>query len=168
MRDEKSEAITGNLIIFAGICLTRDVDTMLNHMNNARYFRELDLARIDFYLRTGLYDVVRKNHGQIILAAANIRFRKFIRVFSRFKITTKILYWNDDSIFLEHKYIGVNGVIHAILLCQQKMVKCSGEAVMEELLKKGTTMLAKPEMPMEVSKFLELQDVSRKTLNSTV
>lgn len=132
------------------MCLTRDVDTMLNHMNNARYFRELDLARIDFYLRTRLYDQVRKNGGQIVLGCANIRFRKFIRVFSRFKITTKILFWNDDSIFLEHKFIGMDGVIHAYLLCQQKLVKCSGEAVMDELLKKGDPVLTKPEMPMEV------------------
>jgi acyl-CoA thioesterase FadM len=138
------------LKIFAGICLTRDVDTMLDHMNNARYFRELDLARIDFYLRTGLYDVVRRNHGQIVLGSANIRFRKFIRLFARFKITTKVIYWDDDSIFLEHRFVGTNGVIHAILLCQQKMIKCSGENVMNELLKKGTTMLPKPDMPMEV------------------
>lgn len=156
------------VFFFIGICLTRDVDTMLNHMNNARYFRELDLARIDFYLRTGLYDVVRKNHGQIVLGAANVRYRKFIRVFARFKITTKVLYWNEDSIFLEHKFIGANGIIHAIMLCQQKMVNCSGEIVMDEMLRKGTTMLEKPDMPMEVSKFLELQDISRKTLNSTV
>lgn len=78
---------------------------MLDHMNNARYFRELDFARIDFYLRTGLYDIAQKNHGQIILGAANIRFRKFIRLFARFSITTKIIYWNDDSIFLEHRLI---------------------------------------------------------------
>lgn len=123
---------------------------MLDHMNNARYFRELDLARIDFYLRTGLYDVVRKNHGQIVLGAANIRFRKFIKLFARFKITTKIIYWNDDSIFLEHRFVGTNGVIHAILLCQQKMIKCSAENVMNELLKKASTMLPKPDIPKEV------------------
>lgn len=124
---------------------------MLNHMNNARYMRELDLARIDFYLRTRLYDEVRKNRGQIVLANANIRFRKFIGVFSRFKITTKVLYWNEDSLFLEHKFIGSNGVIHAILLCQQKFIKCSGEDVMNALLKHGDPVLTKPEMPMEVS-----------------
>lgn len=124
---------------------------MLDHMNNSRYFRELDLARIDFYLRTGLYDTIRKNHGHLVLGAANIRFRRFIRVFARFRITTKVIYWDDDSLYLEHRFIGANNVIHAILLCQQKMIKCSGENVMNELLKKGTTMLPKPEMPIEVN-----------------
>jgi acyl-CoA thioesterase FadM len=134
-----------------GICFTTDVDTMLNHMNNARYFRELDLARIDFYLRSRLYDEVVRNKGQIVLANANIRFRKFIPLFSRFKISTKVLYWRDDSLFLEHKFIGSKGIVHAILICQQKFIKCSGENVMEALMTKGSTILTKPEVPQEVS-----------------
>lgn len=86
-----------------GICTTRDVDMILTHMNNARYFREVDLARIDFYIRSGLYDVVRSQKGQILLGAASVRFRKFIGIFARFKLTTKIVFWNEDSIFIEHK-----------------------------------------------------------------
>jgi len=78
---------------------------VLTHMNNARYLREVDLARIDFYMRSNLYDVVRSQRGMILLSACNVRFRRFIGLFARFKITTKIVYWNDDSIFLEHKVL---------------------------------------------------------------
>lgn len=133
-----------------GICTTKDVDTILTHMNNARYFREVDLARIDFYIRSRLYDVVKSQNGQILLGACNIRFRKFITVFQRFKITTKICYWNEDSIFIEHKFIGRDGFVHATLTCQQRLVNCSGEVVMDILLKQGSTILSKPEMPMTV------------------
>lgn len=135
----------------SGICTTTDVDMILTHMNNARYLREVDLARIDFYIRSGLYNVVRSQNGQILLGSANVRFRKLIGLFARFKITTKIAYWNDDSIFIEHRFIGKNGLIHATLLCQQRLVNCSGEIVMEILLKQGSTILPKPEMPIEVS-----------------
>lgn len=76
---------------------------ILTHMNNARYLREVDMARIDFYIRTKLYDVVRSQKGQILLGACNVRFRRFIGIFQRFKITTKIIYWNEDNIFIEHK-----------------------------------------------------------------
>lgn len=88
---------------FVGICTTRDVDMILTHMNNARYFREVDLARIDFYIRSRLYEVVKSQKGQILLGAASVRFRKFIGIFARFKLTTKIIYWNEDNIFIEHK-----------------------------------------------------------------
>lgn len=135
----------------AGICTTKDVDQMLNHMNNARYFREVDFSRIDFYIRSGLYDVVRSQKGQILLGACNVRFRRYIGLFMTFKITTKIVYWNEDNIFIEHKFIGKNGFVHCTLLCQQRMVNCSGDIVMDILLKQGSTILSKPEMPMEVS-----------------
>jgi acyl-CoA thioesterase FadM len=123
---------------------------ILTHMNNARYFREVDLARIDFYIRSRLYDVVKSQNGQILLGACNVRFRKFIGLFARFKITTKICYWNEDSIFIEHKFIGRDGFVHATLLCQQRLVNCSAEIVMDILLKQGSTILSKPEMPMTV------------------
>ena len=140
---------------FPGICTTKDVDMVLTHMNNARYFREVDLARIDFYIRSRLYNVVKSQNGQILLGACNIRFRKFIGVFARFKITTKICYWNDDNIFIEHKFVGRDGFVHATLLCQQRLVNCNGEIVMDILLKQGSTVLSKPEMPMTVIKQLK-------------
>lgn len=133
---------------------------ILTHMNNARYLREVDLARIDFYIRSRLYEVVRSQKGQILLGAANVRFRRYIGLFQTFKLSTKIIFWNEESIFIEHKFIGKNGFIHCTLLCQQRLVNCSGEAVMEILLKQGSAILPKPEMPMEVKKILKLFDNS--------
>lgn len=129
---------------------------ILTHMNNARYLREVDLARIDFYIRSRLYEVVRSQKGQILLGAANVRFRRYIGLFQTFKLSTKIIFWNEESIFIEHKFIGKNGFIHCTLLCQQRLVNCSGEAVMEILLKQGSAILPKPEMPMEVKKNLKV------------
>ena len=40
------------------ICSTNDLDFNL-HMNNARYFRELDFGRIDFWMRSGLYGAIK-------------------------------------------------------------------------------------------------------------
>ncbi|QQP37611.1 Uncharacterized protein FKW44_017932, partial [Caligus rogercresseyi] len=39
--------------VIYGICSTQDLDFM-GHMNNVRYLRELDFARFDFFLRSGL------------------------------------------------------------------------------------------------------------------
>lgn len=73
-----------------GTCLTNDIDTLLYHMNNSRYFRELDFARADFFERTGLYRKVLSKGGEILQGAATIRYRRYIRIFSRYKITTKV------------------------------------------------------------------------------
>lgn len=80
----------GISISIPGTCLTNDIDTLLYHMNNSRYFRELDFARADFFERTGLYRKVLSKGGEILQGAATIRYRRYIRIFSRYKITTKV------------------------------------------------------------------------------
>ena len=40
------------------ICTTKDIDFM-GHCNNARYFRELDFSRFDYWFRSGLRSVIR-------------------------------------------------------------------------------------------------------------
>jgi acyl-CoA thioesterase FadM len=59
-------------------------------MNNARYFRELDFARVDFYERTDLYKKILQKKGSVFQGAATIRYRRFIRPFTRFQITSKV------------------------------------------------------------------------------
>jgi len=59
-------------------------------MNNARYLRELDFARVDFYERTGLYKKIRQKGGAVVQGACTIRYRRFVRPFSVFKITSKV------------------------------------------------------------------------------
>jgi Predicted thioesterase len=76
--------------VISGVCITTDVDTLLYHMNNARYLRELDFARVDFYERTGLYKKIRQKGGAVVQGACTIRYRRFVRPFSVFKITSKV------------------------------------------------------------------------------
>lgn len=157
-----------NLSIFSsifnlGICLTTDIDTLITHMNNARYIRELDFARVDFYERTGLYKTILSKGGGIVQGAATIRYRRFIKPFSRYEITSKILYWDQQTIFFEHQFIGKSdGFIHAIILCRQRVINCSAEDIMATLLAEDATdsgfeklevgdlNKVKPEMPLEV------------------
>lgn len=73
-----------------GICTTTDVDPLLSHMNNARYLRELDFARADFYERTNLYREICSQGSGVVQGAATIRYRRFLKPFSIFKITSKV------------------------------------------------------------------------------
>lgn len=134
----------------------------------SRYLRELDFARVDFYERTGLYKLVRSFGGGIVQGSATIRYRRFIKPFQLFEITSKIIYWDAQSIFIESRFIGKDGFIHAIAICKQRVIDCSAEDVMEILLKEtptqetaneklenGDLIKLKPEMPLEVMTKLE-------------
>uniref|UniRef100_A0A182QE26 Protein THEM6 n=1 Tax=Anopheles farauti TaxID=69004 RepID=A0A182QE26_9DIPT len=199
---------TGTVV---GLCLTNDIDTLLYHMNNARYLREIDFARVDFYERTALYRTIRSKGGSVVQGATTIRYRRFIRPFTRFTISSRIVYWDNQSIFMEHRFLGVaDGFIHCIALCRQRVMQCSVEDVMATLLKSGislqqqqqqqqqgtagkkqpstmtssteflekvetgavggtipdTASLAKPDLPPEVAKWLEWNDISSASLRS--
>ena len=54
----KLKSILQDSIVYS-ICSTTDLDFNW-HMNNARYFRELDFGRIDYWLRSGLYHTLRE------------------------------------------------------------------------------------------------------------
>lgn len=77
-------------LLFAGICTTTDVDTLLYHMNNARYLREIDFARADFYERTSLYREICSQGSGVVQGASTIRYRRFLKPLSIFKITSKV------------------------------------------------------------------------------
>ncbi|ALC49108.1 CG4660 [Drosophila busckii] len=120
-----------------GICLSNDVDTLLYHMNNARYFRELDFARVDFYERTKLYRTITRLGGSVFQGAATIRYRRFIRPFHRFKIVSRIVYWDEQSLFMEHRFVRPSDkFVHCIVICRQRVIDVSMDAVMAELLPK--------------------------------
>lgn len=106
--------------------------------------------------------MIRSKGGAIVQGAATIRYRRFIKPFSIFHITTKINYWDEQSIFMEHRFVGKDDFIHAIAICRQRLINCSAEHVMEvlmgpmsasssmEKLENGDMTRMKPEMPLEV------------------
>lgn len=152
--------------MYSSICLTTDIDILLYHMNNARYLREVDFARTDFYSRTGLWQKIREKGGLAFQGGTSIRYRRFIRLFSLYYITSKIVYWDQNSIYMEHRFITKrDNFVRAIVYCKQKVVKCNVEEIMTELMKNPVTKVvndvrSKPECPPEVRLWIESTMVS--------
>ena len=62
--------------IIHSICSTHDIDFFC-HMNNAKYFKELDFARFDFYFRSELSDYVEaRKEIYVVQHAAMIIYRR--------------------------------------------------------------------------------------------
>ncbi|XP_034947177.1 protein THEM6 [Chelonus insularis] len=163
------------------LCTTTDVDTLLYHMNNARYLRELDFARADFYERTSLYREICSQGKGVVQGAATIRYRRFLKPLSIFQIKSKIIYWDDKSIFMEHKFVTPkDDFVRAIAVCRQRVLDCNAETVMSTLLERGVkqngsieagvTQIThvKPKIPPEVEKWLESNEISSATLRGVI
>lgn len=131
-----------------------------------RYLREIDFARVDFYERTKLYKTIISKGGSVVQGATTIRYRRFIRPFSFFKITSNIVYWDDQFIYMEHRFVSpVDGFIHCIAICRQRLIGVVADEVINCLLltqesniiknglsklENGDLVQGKPEIPLDV------------------
>ncbi len=90
--------------------LPNDLDLNL-HMNNARYLALMDLGRLDLTMRLGLLRAMVRQHWQPVLATAAIRFFRPLKVFERFELHTRVLWWDDRSVHMEQVFRDQRGVI---------------------------------------------------------
>nr|XP_034982194.1 protein THEM6 isoform X2 [Zootoca vivipara] len=70
---------------FASRVLPSDLDCLV-HMNNARYPREADLARLAHLTRCGLLRAVRGLGAHTVLASSTCRYRRSLHLLERFDV----------------------------------------------------------------------------------
>lgn len=106
-----------------GLCILQDADLVMKHMNNARYLRELDFARMHYLDRTGMLSLLTKMGATVVLGASSTRYRRPIPLFMPYKVTTKLIYWDEKSLYFEHKFVNLrNNFVHAVMLTKQTTI----------------------------------------------
>lgn len=83
--------------------LPTDLDLNL-HMNNARYFAWMDIARLDLLQRTGLLKTLKSKNWYPVVADETISFGKSLDLFDKVHLITKIHGWDDKFIYLEQTF----------------------------------------------------------------
>jgi len=94
--------------------LPTDLDTNL-HMNNGRYLTLMDLGRMDLTVRTGLWRAMARHRWLPVVAAANVRFRRELRLGAAGTLHTRLLGWDERWFWLEHR-IEHEGRVAAVAL----------------------------------------------------
>ena len=85
------------------IVVPTDLDLNM-HMNNARYFAWMDLARLDLLQRTSLLKVFRSKKWFPVVADETLSFGKSLDLFDKVNVITKIRGWDEKFIFLEQRF----------------------------------------------------------------
>jgi len=142
------------------ICWTTDIDYLF-HMNNGKYFREMDFGRFDFWFRTGLSAYIEtKQKMYVVQHGASIRYRRSINFLVPFKLVTKMVYWDERSLYFEQKFVTLHdGFVRAIALCKNTVV---GGSVKDMMASLGHHV--PPTCPEEVNLWLKSQEVSSNRL----
>jgi len=146
--------------IVYNICWTTDIDYFF-HMNNGKYFREMDFGRFDFYFRCGFSEYIRsRDNMYFVQHGSSIKYRRPINFMVPFKQVTKLIYWDDRSLYFEQKLITLHdNFVRAISLCKNT---CVGGTVVEMMASLGIT--TPPSCPEEVQLWIQSQEVSSNRL----
>lgn len=146
-----------------GICFTQDIDLVLKHMNNARYLRELDFARFYFYDRSGIYANVSKKGGGAVQGASSIRYRRAIPIFTPYKITTKLIYWEDKHFYIEQQFISLmDNFVRAVVISKQTTTGL--KVPIQDILAEIEPEIRRPEPTKELQLWLDSMEESSRSL----
>jgi acyl-CoA thioesterase FadM len=73
------------------------------HMNNGRFLTLMDLGRVDLTVRTGVHRVMLALRCKPVVASEVIRFRRPLLLGQRFSLDSRIIGWDQRSVYIEHR-----------------------------------------------------------------
>jgi len=92
-----------------------DLDFNL-HVNNSRYLALTDIARVHFFVRTGLWALASKQRAFPAIADMVAKFRRGLGVFDAVEIETRLLGWDERWAYLESRLLRDGRVIGVVTI----------------------------------------------------
>ena len=144
-----------------GVVLPSDIDFQL-HMNNSKYLREMDFGRVAMFQERGIYDtLVALKAKRLVVAALSIRYRRSLKLFDRFTLKTRIIYWEAEALYIEQSFVASDGFITTVALGKLVAKGTSINALLKAVTGKEVTL---PQPPSELLKWMESNIISSEKL----
>jgi acyl-CoA thioesterase FadM len=140
--------------------LPTDLDLNL-HMNNARYLSVMDLGRADLLIRAGMLGVVRRKRWKPVAGSIDIKFRRPLLPFKRFKLATRLLCWDKKWLYMEQRLESDKGV-HAIATVRGLFVGPNGSVPSRRVLDCMGHQGESPAFPTEVLCLLAWEEAGKR------
>lgn len=137
-----------------------DLDLNL-HMNNSRYFALMDLGRYDLVRRAGFWQEARKRGWNPVVAAQRIRFRRSLANFRTFELHTRLLGWDERTIFMQQEF-RQGGEVCAQATVRAVFIGRGGRRIMPaELMTAIRWHASSPPLPPHVQAWADAEDAGR-------
>lgn len=107
--------------------LPTDLDIM-RHMNNGVYLSIFDIGRFDLLHRNGVWAIFTERGWYPVVASETITFRKSLTLWQRFTVESRILGFDDKSVYVQQRAV-VAGEVYAEAFIRGRFLKRSGGVV---------------------------------------
>ena len=130
--------------------LPNDID--VTKMTNDRFIAVMDLGRMDVAFRVGLIRIMFRRKWVPLATFDTIRFRHPLKVFQKYKLRTRIIWWDESTFYFEQQFERkgrtlATGYVYATLLGS------GGPISPEDVLSEIGQSAEPPEKPEIVSKL---------------
>jgi YbgC/YbaW family acyl-CoA thioester hydrolase len=137
-----------------------DLDSNL-HVNNGTYLQMMDVARNNQIADLGMFPVARQKGWAPVVAASTMKYRRSLRPFDRFEITTRIIGWDERVFYLEQVFtrggqLCARGIVASRFL-DRKGNRISALDVVRDVMGED---LPSPELPADVAAWARALDVA--------
>jgi len=137
--------------------LPNDVD--VTKITNDRYSALMDLGRLDLGFRCGLRNAMFKFKWIPVATYTTIRFRYPLKIFQKYELRTRVIWWNDTTFFWEQNFVRNGRIVATGHVCAT-LVK-NGVVPSKEILAVIDPDIIRPERPDIVSRLIEAEAMIR-------
>ncbi|GGA66862.1 hypothetical protein GCM10011490_16900 [Pseudoclavibacter endophyticus] len=103
------------------------------HMNNGTYLTLQDLGRIDYLVRTGIFERTRARTWNAVVVAQTITYRASLHLGERFLVETRYLGYDDYGVYMEQRFT-VDGQLRSTSYVRARFVGPDGPIGAAELV----------------------------------
>jgi acyl-CoA thioesterase FadM len=122
------------------------------HVNNARYLALADIARMHWFVLTGVLAVARQHKAFPVIGDAIAKFRHDVKVFETLEIRTRLIGWDRKWGFMEHRFVRRDRVLGVVAI--RGVFKGPGGLLDPEVILAGLAHRARsPELPEWAYRF---------------
>lgn len=141
--DRKPAARNESCLQFRVLPLDCDVNL---HMNNGRYLTFMDLGRVHLLHNLRALGPILKRRWSPVLGAADMSYVRPLRPFQKFKLMTRIVYWDAKYFYIEQRF-ETNGKLYASAMIRGLFLTGSQKVSTEAVLALSPAGLSRGEMP---------------------
>ena len=113
--------------------LISPLDTGIATLKSDKYFQLAEAAQLDFLIRAGLMASMLRNGYAFVNASQLVQFMKPVRLFSRVRIETEIIFADDKCAYFSHVFF-VRQARHGEVLVKMKFKKGAITVAPQQLL----------------------------------
>ncbi|CAI5731723.1 unnamed protein product [Peronospora destructor] len=140
------------------------------HCNNARFLRECGFGRRDLWQHNGVWKVVTKTGGNLVVGAQTVRYRRELSFGQVYTMETRLVCWDKRAFYVEHRFVtkdATKDFVNAIVMVKNTVLGAlSPEQIIDKLPQLQIDEKTNPAMPEDMSAWIQSNNISSKMLRA--